>query len=342
MTSNLWERHFFVYPFFKKLSEVLFIICLILFLVKRHVASIRESLSNIQEKIGEAFQGESQPWMRTFIESLKLVVYPFHLCVRIVPRFLLLLGVLVTVLLPAGIIIYIFTLIGSPSTWISENNTVTVLVLDIISLLSGIGVFSYLGKKYWTKIRESLSNIKKKVGEAISGVWLPELDIKESLSVTWQHNFKSILPFMNAIKTDFLNLVLAVFFFCISYFLASPAITATTNFVYVNFKQTITNIWNEAAPQNVIVLNSRNFSPSYLFGKGTQFSLSYASQGNLSTKTGICPEGSHEEWLELFKKAIWECSEEERMKLKIRGFASIAPVTEKGQSEPDSDKVEYI
>ena len=66
--------------------------------------------------------------------------------------------------------------------------------------------------------------------------------------------------------------------------------------------------------------------------------MAYASQGNLSTKTGICPEGSHEEWLELFKKAIWECSKEERIKLKVQGFASIAPVTEKGQSEPDSTK----
>ena len=92
----------------------------------------------------------------------------------------------------------------------------------------------------------------------------------------------------------------------------------------------------EVAPQNVIVLNSRDFSPSYLFEKGTQFSLVYASQGSLSTKTGICPEGSNEEWLKLFKKSITECSKEEQVKLKIRGFASIAPVNVKEQSKPDS------
>ena len=253
----------------------------------------------------------------------QIIAYPFHLCFRFVARFLLLLGVLVTVLLPTGIIIYIFTQIGIPSTWIaewiSENNT----ALEIISLLSGIGIFSYLSKKYWTTIRESLSNIEKKVEEVISGVWLPELDIKESLSVTWQHNFKSILPFMKEIITDSLKLGLAVFISCISYFFASPA---TTNFVYVNVKQTLTNVWNEIAPQNVIVLNSRDFSPSYLFEEGAQFSLAYASQGSLSTKTGICPEGSNEDWLELFKKAIWKCSKDERVRLRVQGFASVAPV----------------
>ena len=96
----------------------LFIICLIPFLLRKHVESIRESLSNIQEKIGEAFQGKSLPWKEIFIESLKLAVYPLHLALRLIARFLLMLAIFTTFLIPHLIVIlfliYIFSAIQEP------------------------------------------------------------------------------------------------------------------------------------------------------------------------------------------------------------------------------------
>lgn len=72
--------------------------------------------------------------------------------------------------------------------------------------------------------------------------------------------------------------------------------------------------------------------------KGTQFSLVYR-EGDLETKEGICPEGSNLEWLKLFKAAISDSLKDKdgRLKLKIQGFASIAPVPVNGIINDKSD-----
>ena len=59
------------------------------------------------------------------------------------------------------------------------------------------------------------------------------------------------------------------------------------------------------------------------------FLLGYPPQGDLESKKGICPEGDNLIWLTLFKKAFLECAKDGQMNLKIQGFASAAPVTEK-------------
>lgn len=77
--------------------------------------------------------------------------------------------------------------------------------------------------------------------------------------------------------------------------------------------------------------HSHKPSTSYRFKKGTQFSLFYR-EGDLKTKKGICPEGSNLEWLKLFKTAILDSPKDKdrRIKLKIQGFASVAPVPVNG------------
>ena len=69
-------------------------------------------------------------------------------------------------------------------------------------------------------------------------------------------------------------------------------------------------------------------SVSYSFKMDDKFSLLYR-EGNLITKEGICPGGSNLERLKAFRTAISERSNEQdgRLKLKVQGFASVAPVT---------------
>ena len=193
---------------------------------------------------------------------------------------------------------------------IDDISTIT----QIFLLFGGLSVFTFLFKR--EDILTPIFNMAKKTFDVVRYTWLPDVDIVESLLNTWRYTIKMIGRSIKKTCIESMKLLPAVFFLCIGVYLSSfPAKT----FINWTFQQNI-------APQNIIVLNSSDFSPSYLFEKGTQFSLAYASQGSLSTKTGICPEGSNEEWLKLFKKAIWECAKEERVKLKIQGFASVAPV----------------
>ena len=73
--------------------------------------------------------------------------------------------------------------------------------------------------------------------------------------------------------------------------------------------------------------HSHKPSISYQFKKGTVFSLVY-EESDLATKKGICPEDSNLEWLQVFKAEILDSfkDKEERLKLKVKRFASIAPV----------------
>ena len=98
----------------------------------------------------------------------------------------------------------------------------------------------------------------------------------------------------------------------------------------------ISGIWKDSVMEKLDSIErdierlSLRPSTSYLFEKGTRFSLAYLDTGDLKSKTGIWPEGKDLKWLELFKKAISECSEEKRMELKIQAFASVTPVIVNG------------
>ena len=99
-------------------------------------------------------------------------------------------------------------------------------------------------------------------------------------------------------------------------------------------KKVISNLKAIKGSGNVIVLSSSDLEPTS-FEKVTQFSLFYRSQGNLDSKIGICPASVDSNlvvWLTLFKQAISECSADEQVRLRVRAFASTAPVTEKGKS----------
>ena len=88
----------------------------------------------------------------------QFVAYPVHFSIRLVARFLLLVAILTTAILPPLILIFIHAEIEINSTWIvrqiKENN-----IFQIISLFTSIGLFSSLLKRYGKIIWESLLNI---------------------------------------------------------------------------------------------------------------------------------------------------------------------------------------
>ena len=313
----------------------------------------------------------------------KIVAYPVHWAYRLVVRLLLLvirsaISILILILLAIitiaskvfeSAISKVFesaiSKVSEPKAFESLLDILSLYRLDIIIstifiVLIAIVLVPHLFKRHAEDIGESLSKTKRRLCKVLRGRWWPGLDIKESLSVTWQNYGAKICPSLQKICAEFNKLIFAMAILGIGLVIYAAIVNTPPEkgtifnlqsifnlrsiLVYIEPDHPHTDIEKKIANhphpdiEKKIANLSHKLSISYLFEKGTQFSLAYASQGNLSTKTGICPEGSHEEWLELFKKAIWECSEEERMKLKVQGFASIAPVTEKGQSELDSTK----
>ncbi len=85
-----------------------------------------------------------------------------------------------------------------------------------------------------------------------------------------------------------------------------------------------------------MILRSSGHSPAYLSTENGELSflLVYPPQGDLESKKGICPADSslNLEWLKFFKKTFSEHSKDGRMKLKVQGFASSAPVLLNGDT----------
>ena len=335
------------------------IICLIPFLLRRYVEGIQKSLSNIKEKIGEVFQGTRLPgidigeslsvtwrccvkrvWSspkETFTESLKLAAYPVHLALCFATRFLLLLAILAAVL-------------------IQIIETILTTMIKAISRLSNRDLFpdrNITSEKNEENIWRSLEKIDK----VFQGPWLPRMGIGESPSKTWRCNIKKAWQVMKEIFIESYKLVIAVLILCIILVyvyiqLKEPnkwqtevmdklkAIECKVDSIAIPdpkaWRDTVTTKLDDIRTDTagLIILRSSGYSPAYLSEKGTRISLVYPPQGNLRSKRGICLEGDNLIWLKLFKKAFSaKCSNEEgRVRLKVQGFASIAPVTVNGDS----------
>ena len=156
---------------------------------------------------------------------------------------------------------------------------------------------------------------------------------------------------MIKIFTEYRNLILSVLMLCITFFFGYVSTKDVQEEVQKKVQEnvpseyiknpirdtsSISGGWKDSVMAKLDSIEkdierlSRKPSTSYLFEKGTQFSLAYLDTGDLKSKIGICPEGKDLKWLELFKKAILECSEEKRMELKIQAFASVTPVIVNG------------
>ena len=184
-------------------------------------------------------------------------------------------------------------------------------------MFSTIGLISFLFQRSIEHILKSVSQITKKIVKVFQSIWMPGIDNGESSLKTWRDTFLESLKLVSAV------LILCIIFVC----------------GYITLKEP-----DKVDDRSVIVLS--DFSSSYQPEEGTpqpeegtQISLYYRSQGDLEKKKGICPEDSSlVEWLTLFKQALSECSENKQVGLKIRAFASTAPVTEKGRPKPEKVK----
>jgi len=258
----------------------------------------------------------------------KIVAYPVHWAFRLVAQAVLLLAILVTFLAPLLILVLMLVKIhGIGPEWIKDPLADRNAGSLIASLFASLGLFSFLVKR---EDFQPLWYVIEKIIKAFRG--MPEMDIRKSLSGTWRCDIQRIWPSSKKTFTESLKLLPAVLILCISCYLASPPLK---QIVIWSVTQT-THIWQDIVSPRVIVWDLSDFSHkptiSYLFEKGTQFSLVYPDTGNLKNKIGICPEDKNRKWLELFKKAISECSKEKRMKLKIQAFASITPVFVNGDT----------
>ncbi len=214
-------------------------------------------------------------------QFLELVIYPLHLALRLIARFLLMLAIFTTFLIPHLILIlfllFIFNVIQLEplSNWLQSigktftnnfetltnwlqsiaktltNNRHISIISKIFLLFGGLSVFTFLFKR--EDILTPIFNMGKKIVDVFRYTWLPGVDIVESLLNTWRYTVKMIGRSIKKTVSESIKLLPAVFFLCIGVYLSSfPAKT---------FIKTFTQ---NIAPQNVIVLNSSDFSPSYL------------------------------------------------------------------------------
>ena len=206
------------------------------------------------------------------------------------------------------------------------------IISQIFLLFSGLSMFTFLFKR--EDILTPIFNMAKKTVDVFWYTRLPGVDIVESLLNTWRYTVKMIGRSIKKTGSESIKLLLPVLILCIGGYLSSFSAKGIFNWI----------IDIDTSPQNFIVLDSWNLPPEYLREKNNQFSLFFREDGELGSKTGICPADTslYLEWLTSFRKAISDsnlkCPEDERVRLRVRGFASTSPVTEKGQSELDSTK----
>lgn len=324
---------------------------------------------------------------KTWKQIISLIIqapfYPVHFAIRLIARFLMLairsVAILLLLLLLAiSIAAYkVFDLALSKvlervlealkNSGLPEFPELpylpVFLAVTIIILSVAIVWLPHLLQKHAKDIKESLLNIKERIYEVLRSEWLPGLDIKESLSVTWQSCGKEILPSLTEIFTESRKLYFAIVILCIVFLVYIKVVEFATsskdqkpeifNFttILVDIQTGIVNhphlgiedkLANHPHPDitKEIPDHSHKPSTSYRFEKGTQFSLFYkegnlkTEGGNLEIEDGICPEGSNLEWLRLFKTAITDSLKDKDgyLKLKVRGFASVAPVLVNGDT----------
>lgn len=234
---------------------------------------------------------------------------------QIVTRFLLLLVILAHALISLLVLylVWIGTWVVGDEILRFSDNEETKNLIRTITMFSTIGLISFLFQRSIEHILKSISQITKKIVTVFQSIWMPGINNGESSLKTWRDTFLESLKLVSAVS------ILCIIFVC----------------GYIALKE---------PDRSVIVLN--DFSSSYQPENGTpqpendtQILLYYLSQGNLDSKKGICPEESRlVEWLTLFKQALSECSENKQVGLKIRAFASTAPVTEKGRPKPEKVK----
>ena len=324
----------FIPPIYKQIIETIAIIALLAISVSLLSFLIQIYMNKDPEKVAEIW---------------KIVARPVHWVFRLAARFLLL-AIRSAILILLLILLVIFTasfkvfdsaLSQVFDSFLSETfaknpGSLVFPIIMIIFVVIPIVLIPYWFQRHAKDTWESLLNTKEKIIKTLRGRWRTGRNIKKSLSVTEQHYSGKIRPSAVEMRTEFrklfravsiLGIVLAVYAL-VGNKLADPQTPSDIPLhLHPDLEEKLAN-----HPHSDINDHSHKPSTSYRFKKGTVFSLVY-EEGDLTTKKGICPEDSNQvEWLRVFKAEILDGfkDKEERLKLKVQGFASIAPVPVNG------------
>ena len=244
---------------------------------------------------------------------------------QIVVRFLLLLVILAHALISLLVLYWVWHGTWGLGQFILDiiNDEETKNLIRTITMFSTIGLISFLFQRCVEHILKSISQITKKIVTVFQSIWTPGIDNGESSLKTWRDTFLESLKLVSAVS------ILCIIFVCGYIALKEP----DRSVIVLN------DFSSSYQPENDTPQPEKPENDTPQPENDTQISLYYLSQGDLNSKKGICPEESRlVEWLALFKQALSECSENKQVKLRIRAFASTAPVTEKGRPKPEKVK----
>ena len=211
------------------------------------------------------------------------------------------------------------------------EETVTRNIVLVPSVLISIGVLSLLLKESACAIWDSLSRIKTRIVGFIVTGWRPTIELRDSLSVTWRCFVYRLCPSVRSTFNQSRKFYLAILTLYVTLFCGLLSVIQLELW-QSNVSDKLKAIEELSIPR-FIFLSSTEPSPTYLFEKGAQISLIHPIEGDLYTLEGICPDGVNEAWLGLFKEAVRQCAGKDTTRIRVRGFASIAPVTKRGTGD---------
>ena len=265
---------------------------------------------------------------------VQLILFPLHFLFRIAARTILLISTLGAALVLPLLVLY--GLIALGDGWKGLIPTLLGNV-GLVALLGTLGILAAVISKTWQAILSSLAIIGTEIWGIFATGWLPDpvLDFRASLSTTWTGNVARILPNAKKILISAGQLIIAIFLLLALVVLAYASTKAEDS-----RRAEVTRLL-EKPPPHVVVVRPDDRIASYLFQKGTVFSLAFLKDAVPKTGAGICLTDHHKTWLRKFKKAILKCPEESKIELEVMGFASASPVqvagVEGGGSSPSSD-----
>ncbi len=279
----------------------------------------------------------SDPPLSSRMILVRLILFPLHFLFRVVARTFLLITTLGTALLLPFLVLYASTTFGGE--WVMSPIHFFSGEMGLVAVLSTLGIFSIVLNKTWEAVLGSLSKIGKEGWRIVAEGWMPNpaLDFGTSLSTTWSDNVAQLFP---KAKKVFLSSGELIFSLLLLFLVLG------LTYLSVEEEQRLRKEPNGSPPDppphivqhppNVVVVTPEDSIESYLFQKGTVFSLAFIDNGSPKTGDGICLTEGHKAWLTEFKKAIEKCSEKSKIRLEVMGFASIAPAKGKGLGGADA------
>lgn len=275
-----------------------------------------------------------------FVFISRFLFWIVHFAFRFVARIVLLVtlaGIIIIPALAAG------RLISSLPADILQRVNLDPQSVRVLAFIVTLGLFATLINFFGRVILHSLATLARNLLKPLGNEWIhwiPAWTIGESLSTTGQQIAGIGPQIWKTLKTSG-ALVLSVLIGMVVLALA-----------HVHTKESAESLstWQQDMTTRLETLeeqqaaSSRNFSAwqkevTAMHSSQSEtleeplivYSLAYLEQGKPDTKEGICPDSRTLEWLNEFRTAIVEYSQNEsRLQLEVRGFSSVAPVTEAG------------